>query len=355
MPPGRFFDGETAAEHSVSVLLAERALIFEGPTVVGRMWPLTGLIHAGGRPEAGEPLRLAHETAPAARLFIDDAAFARQVIAAAPQAGGALTCRRAAKATAFICLAVFAAAVALYAVLALAPRTVAGWIPEPWRERLGAQIERSFVGEANACGEPRGTAALSRLEARLREGGSLPDFSVRIFDMPIVNAFALPGGRIVVSDALIQRAGAPDQVAGVIAHELGHVAHRDPEAQLIRAAGLQIVIALFTGGANDTVADLAGTLAILRYSREAERAADTYAVGLMRSTRIDPLALRRFFQILEKEEEAAPGASWGRLTGLLATHPLTKERIDAIEPLTGGAPRDVMTAEEWNDLRSICG
>jgi predicted Zn-dependent protease len=355
MASGRFFDGETAAEHRVALLLADRALVFEGPTVARHTWPSSGLIHAGGKLEAGEPLRLAHETAPAARLFIDDAAFARKLISTAPQAGGALTYRHAAKATALIGLAAITAAVAVYAILALAPRTVASWIPEQWRERLGAQIERSFVGDAKACGEPPGTAVLTKLEKRLREGGSLPEFSVGVFDMPIVNAFALPGGRIVLSNALIRKAEAPDQVAGVIAHELGHVAHRDPEAQLIRAAGLQILIAFFTGGANDTVAGLAGTLAILRYSREAERAADAYAAGLMQNARIDPAGLRRFFETLQKDEETAPGGSWGKLTGLLATHPLTKERIDAIQPLPRGAARDIMTPEEWNGLRSICG
>lgn len=184
----------------------------------------------------------------------------------------------------------------------------------------------------------------------------LPKFTISVFDMPMINAFSLPGGRIVVTRKLIEAATAPDQVAGVIAHEIGHVAHRDPEAQLIRATSLQVLLALFTGGAGDsTLASLAGTLAILRYSRSAERQADDYAITLMRAAAIDPMGLRRFFEQMKATEGKDPTGSLGKFTSILATHPMTDERISGIEPLPPGVAREVLPAADWTALRATCG
>ena len=222
-------------------------------------------------------------------------------------------------------------------------------MPDSWRDRLGAEIERSFAAGAQECKANDGVAGLMRLEGRLKEGNpSLPAFAVAVYDLPIVNAFALPGGRIVVSGKLIEAANAPDQLAGVVAHELGHVAHRDPEAQLLRAAGLQVLIAFFTGGSGgDALGGLAGTLAILRYSRDAERAADAYAVDLLTKAQIDPMGLRHFLEAMREREGKDPNGPFGKLTGILATHPLTEDRIKAITPLPPG--------EDWAKLRAICG
>jgi Zn-dependent protease with chaperone function len=351
----RFFDGEIAAEHQVNVTLAGSALIFEGPAVSRRSWPLAGLKPVNGR-MAGQALRLSHESAPGTRLIISDEAFIRKLTAAAPHAGGAVNYRQAAKAASIIAIAVIATIAALYGVLALAPQQFAFLMPESWRERLGDEIERSFTASAKECAAPDGLASLAELEARIAEGNpDLPKFVIAVYDMPIVNAFSLPGGRVIVTGKLIEAASAPDQVAGVVAHELGHVAHRDPEAQLFRAAGLQVLLALFTGGAGgDTLSSLAGTLAILRYSRDAERAADGYAVEILTKARIDPLGLKHFFEAMLAEEGKDPGGPFGKLTGILATHPLTEERIEAITPLPSGEGREVMQASDWAELRRIC-
>src|SRR5438105_4435426 len=293
----RFFDGETAIEREVNVTLSPAALIFSGPEVEERSWPLAGLQSASGQaPE--KPLRLFHDSAPGMRLIIGDEPFRRELVRAAPHAGGAVNYQRVAKAAAVVAAALIATAVAIYAVLTLAPQRFAVLMPDSWRDRLGAEIERSFAAGAQECKANDGVAGLMRLEGRLKEGNpSLPAFAVAVYDLPIVNAFALPGGRIVVSGKLIEAANAPDQLAGVVAHELGHVDHRDPEAQLFRAAGLQVLLAFFTGGAGgDTLGGLAGTLAILRYSREAERAADAYALDLLTNAQIDPMGLRHFLE-----------------------------------------------------------
>jgi predicted Zn-dependent protease len=302
----------------------------------------------------GLPLRLSHESEPGTRLIIADEAFIRELVTLAPHAGGAMNYRRATKAAAIIAVAIVIVGAILYAVLTLAPQQLALLMPDSWRQRLGDEIAQSFVADAHSCATSGGNAALARLTQRLKEGdGTLPPFTITVFSLPMVNAFALPGGHVVVSGSLIAAATAPDQVAGVIAHELGHVAHRDPEAQLIRAAGLQVIIALFTGGSGGhTLGGLAGTLTLLRYSRDAERAADAYAVNLLTRAKIDPMGLRHFFETMKQQEGKDP---LGGLTGILATHPLTDDRINAITSLPPGTAREVLSAEDWASLQRICG
>jgi Zn-dependent protease with chaperone function len=352
----RYFDGEIAAEHQVHVRLSGGALMFEGPAAGRRSWPLSGL-KAVNSPAPGQKLRLSHQSAPGSRLIIGDDAFIRELIAAAPHAGGAMNYRQAVRAASIIAVAVAATFAALYAVLVLAPQQFAFLMPESWRERLGDEIERSFTANARECMTGGGLASLTELEARLADGNpDLPKFVIAVYDMPIVNAFSLPGGRVIVTRKLIETATAPDQLAGVVAHELGHVAHRDPEAQLFRAAGLQVLLALFTGGAGgDTLSSLAGTLAILRYSRDAERAADGYAVEILTKAEIDPMGLKYFFEVMRQQEGKDPSGPFGKLTGILATHPLTEERIGAIKPLPSGEAREVMQAVDWADLKKVCG
>jgi predicted Zn-dependent protease len=101
---------------------------------------------------------------------------------------------------------------------------------------------------------------------------------------------------MVMSAGLIAKAQSPDEVAGVLAHELGHVALRHPEAAIVRVYGLQAIISIFTAGQGaETISSVAGILALLSYSREAEEEADAYASKVMDRAQIDPKGLRTFF------------------------------------------------------------
>jgi predicted Zn-dependent protease len=117
--------------------------------------------------------------------------------------------------------------------------------------------------------------------------------------------------------------------------------------------GLQVILGLVSGGGSDTISGLAGMLAILRYSREAEREADSFAQDLMVRAEIDPLALKQFFERMKK---LAGENGDGLLGGLLSTHPVTDERIAAIKPLPDGVvARPALDGADWQALRDICG
>ena len=108
------------------------------------------------------------------------------------------------------------------------------------------QIE-SLLGDDSplTCDAPAGRAALQRLKDRLTEGQGLRyDIDLAVFDHEMINAFAAPGGQIVIMRGLLDAAESPEEVAGVLAHEIGHVEARDPTRLAFRSAGSAGIIAL---------------------------------------------------------------------------------------------------------------
>jgi beta-barrel assembly-enhancing protease len=346
----RFFDGEHAREHEVLVRLTGGGLQIEGASVPQRLWPLSGLVPIT-RVQPGSTLRLSHESEAGARLIIEDRTLISELALAAPHLAGALNYRRLARKSAWIGAGIVAVIAVCYMILVFAPQQIAFLLPESWRDKIGGQLEAGFVENAKLCAGSD-HPLMRKLAARVVEGSDdAPVFGLKVYDMKMVNAFALPGGHIVVTGDLIKQAGSADEVAGVIAHEIGHAAYRHPEAQIIRAMGLQVILGLVSGGGSDTIGGLAGMLAVLRYSREAEREADAFAQDLMIGAAIDPLALKRFFETMTR----LGGSGAEIFDGILSTHPVTEERIAAIKPLPEGViARPALSDEDWRWLREIC-
>ena len=349
----RYFDGKTAIERAVTIDLDLHFLTISGSSLDVIRWPLAKL-RPIDRPAAGMPFRLTSETDPDARLVIASDAFTALLLKLAPQLKGGLTRQRLKRFATVVAIAVASVAFLSYLTLALVPRLIAFSMPDSWRNALGAQIKSSFTKDMKACSAPAGRAALDRLAARIREGNpDLPAFQLTVYETPIINAFALPGGRIAVFSNLIATADTPEELAGVLAHEIGHVANRHSEAQLVRAVGMQLLLSLASGGSGGNhLGELASVLTILQYSRDAEREADDYAQETMNSARIDPLGLKHFFEKIQKLD--GDSSILGDLGSMLSTHPMTQERIDAIKPLNG-LPRPILTPEDWAALRKICG
>jgi Zn-dependent protease with chaperone function len=349
-----YFDGSTASDHDVGVAMVPGGLAFSGSGTAPQNWPFASLTCIEP-PQAGHPFRLANRDRPGARLVFRNDEFVAAMVSAAPHLRGGVAPRVVAKAAAWIAGGLAAVAILGYVTLQVAPQQLAMVMPDAWRQRIGEQVEMSFVEGASRCQAASGSAALAHMVARLVEGNSAaPAVSVRIYDIPATNAFALPGGRIVVMRELIAKAETPEEVAGVLAHELGHIAGRHAEAQLIRATGLQLLLSLATGG--DTISTAAGVATILQYSREAERQADAFAQAMLEAAAIDPLGLKRFFERILKDEGRSEGGVFGKIGSIFSTHPGTDERIATIRPLPDGVmARPVLSDEEWRALKKICG
>jgi predicted Zn-dependent protease len=168
---------------------------------------------------------------------------------------------------------------------------------------------------------------------------------------PIVNAFALPGRRVIVLSALIDKAPDSNAVAGVLAHEFGHVAHRDAIEMIVRESSLSLLVGVMVGDVYGGSALGGAALALTNaaHSRKAEHAADEAAVRTLNTAGIDSAGFARFFVDLAKTE----GKATAGIPQFLLTHPDPGDRAAMIER-EGRPGKDAMSAEEWQALKKIC-
>ncbi len=352
-----FFDGETARDNKVIVSLETSGLHFSGDGVAAQTWTLSGLT-AIDPPHMGHPLRLSHGSQTGARLSFRNDEFTQQLLIAAPHLKGGFHPKRALHLFLWVGGGLGILAGLIYLTLNFAPQRLAVLLPDEWSKRVGGQMEASLVQKAKVCQTPDGDRAIMAMLANLADGNpDIPPLRVRVYDIPIMNAFALPGGFIVLTRGLLSEATGPGEVAGVLAHEVGHVAHHHPEAQMIRIAGMQVLISVATGtSGGNNASSLAGLAAILKSSRDAEREADAYAVALLSAARIDPMGLKQFFDKILKDEGKTSGSAFSNLGTVFSTHPITAERIERIKPLPADVPpRSPLSDAQWNDLKGICG
>ena len=131
-----------------------------------------------------------------------------------------------------------------------------------WEKSLGEAVDSQVLSLfGNTCAKPKGTAALLKLLRRLQTVANLPiPPDPAVLRSTIANAFALPGGRIYVLSGLLKISETPDELAGVLSHELGHVAHRDGLRRLIRDGGTSFLVGLMFG-------DVTGSGAVLLAGR----------------------------------------------------------------------------------------
>ena len=356
MADALYFDGRTATDQRVAVTLDAQGLRFSGEATPEQHWTYDGLA-AVERHHMGLPFRITHQGQSDARLILRDDAMAIGLIARAPQLKGGFSFRGKGRALAWTAGVAASFILAGFLVLQFAPQKLAFVLPDSWRDRVGSQVELQLTEGAAQCTGAAGVSALGVMAARLAEGNAdLPPLSIHVYNIPVMNAFAMPGERIVITAELIRRANRPEQVAGVLAHEVGHVLKRHSEAQLVRATGLQILLSIITGGGGDTISTIAGVAAILTYTREAEAEADDIALALMENAAIDPMGLKEFFEILLAQEGKPSTGAWGKIESSISTHPGTEDRIKKIHPLPGNImPRAVLSDAQWQALRKICG
>jgi beta-barrel assembly-enhancing protease len=360
--PAVYFDGQTARDRAVTVVLEGENIVFSGSDVAETRWNIAGL-HPIDPPAGGQPFRITHDAQPGARIVLRDEAFIQTLIAANKNLKGGFSWSHLKQVLGWTVGGIATAAAFGYVVVSYLPQQAAGWLPDSWRDRVGSQVVNSLVGDARQCHSPEGDAAKSLMIAALAEGNpDLPTLSMEIYDMPLLNAFAAPGGKIVFTREILQKAEVPEEIAGVLAHEIGHVHHRHSEAQMIRLTGMQVLLSIITGSDGGTLgSNVAALAAIMSYTREAEREADTYAQSALQNASIDPLGLRSFFEKIQKLEPVSPetddkdASALDRIGNVFSSHPGTEERIDNIQPLPAGqTPIKIMTPEQWKALQNIC-
>jgi beta-barrel assembly-enhancing protease len=234
-------------------------------------------------------------------------------------------------------------AVAL-AVFLTAPTWLGPLVPESWERQMGEAMVGDF--ERLACHTPESDKAVAKLVGELDPGKQPVD--VYIANIPIPNAVALPGGKILLFDGFLAQAESADEVAGVLGHEIGHVRERHVMQALLRQFGLSILL----GGANSGLSDTLAGLADMSYSREAESAADEYSRERLAEANISPAGAASFFTRMRKLDPLGETETFG----YLASHPSSaareKDFNSAVEEGHTYAP--ALSPAEFDALQSAC-
>lgn len=348
----RFSAGPGAGSQDVRVRLTERGVAIEGVDGdIPLVWPYGALAIA--EPLSGQSIDalLSYSYQPGAALFVPDKIFARALMEHAPQ----LTVRARRMRSARPWLWAAGAASAMVAGIWLSgfspANALARILPDKAREMLGDQVLASMTDGRATCVAPAGTAVLNALTAKLSAAaGTGQRFKVVVADWDVMNAFATPGERIVLTRGLIEKAQSADEVAGVLAHEMGHGIELHPETGIVRGIGLAAAAEIVLGGAGG-LANIGLLLTQMSYSREAEREADGHALSILKGAQVSPDGLLSFFDRVTSIEQSEGGAGG---IGVLRSHPQTEERRAVVAAADRYAATPALDAADWKALQSIC-
>lgn len=204
---------------------------------------------------------------------------------------------------------------------------IAGWIADqiPIEEetKLGRSSFESMKGQLKLQDSGAAYDAVQSIGKRLTQGSKYA-YEFHVVQDDTLNAFAMPGGFIVVHTGLINATKRPEELAGVLAHEVQHVEQRHSLEGMVKNLGLQAVWALVTGDLGGTLAGKAAMqLTSLKFSRDAETEADDKGFDALVQHGIDPSGMPDFFKTMGEKAADAPAA-------FLSTHPLSEERQEAL-------------------------
>jgi predicted Zn-dependent protease len=349
--PAVYFDGQSSRRHFVDLQFTDGLTIQEeGVTLAA--WPFADIRLLD---EGPSQMRLGCVSAPlAVRLVLQDRDHrdAVRVLCHNLSATGAGRPVSSGRIVAWSLAAVGVMAAVIWFGIPILADAVADAAPIGLERMLGqavdGQVRAVFSGAA--CTSPDGQAALMTLMTALQSKAQLtiPPQPI-VMRSTISNAFALPGGRVYVLSALLEEARSPDELGGVLAHEFGHVAHRDGLRQLIRDGGTGFLVGVLFGDVSGAGAAVFAIRSFLNaaHSREAEVNADAFAITVMHGLGRPTTALAEVLERISGPETVD--------FGLLRDHPLTQDRSKRLrenEPAVPGEP--LISDSQWAALKGIC-
>lgn len=235
-------------------------------------------------------------------------------------------------------------------------------VPAEWEAQLGEtalqQINGLIApnGVVELCDPNPQSLANRAIDQFARDvlAGSGSPFTpdIKVVKSVIPNAFALPGGHSYYFSALLEETESPDEFAGVMSHELGHVLHRDGLEGLIASSATGLLVGFVLGDMTglSVAGGLGAAMIDTRFSREAERHADAFAGEAAARLGFDPAALAGLL------ERVAADDSTSRVLQIFSSHPLTADRRAALEGMAKPPEgRQVFSDAEWQAIKTMCG
>lgn len=227
-------------------------------------------------------------------------------------------------------------------------------IPVEWERKLGESAYQDFLARQEVMKEGPAVVAVNEMTHRLT--GQIPDnpytFELTVVKSDVVNAFALPGGYIVVFTGLMKKAEKADEVAGVLAHELNHVMQRHGLERIVKQLGFVAVVSILLGdqqGLGGVMKQLGTELMTLKFGRAQETEADLTGLQLLHRAKINPNGMITFFQRLAEKDDGR--VEW------FATHPMSSARAERLKAELTDLPKQ--TPEpftfDWTKVRTSLG
>lgn len=353
LPVYRFFDGEVAVPREVWAVVDATSLnLIDIHTRQERArWQRTEIRRVPAA-SAKDPITLTLGNTSSARLMAD-AELLFAIGGAPPPVGG--TKRENFKKFGLVGF-LAASAVGLYFGLPILARFVlVPLIPAGLERGLGTSVEAQMVtllktmggGSARRCADLTSSPDLAAMAVPLGEAAQLdPPLTLAVYDLHIPNAFALPGNRVVVTRGLLDRLRNSDQAAGVIAHEVSHLATRDPMSRLIASFGWEAIFGIVFG--QSMGAGFAQQLLLSADSRSVETRADAGGIRLLAEVGWNQKGLA---DALERIDRRANEGGESSTFNYLASHPATSERKAALSAAGDGKAAPPV---DYTILQKLC-
>lgn len=227
-------------------------------------------------------------------------------------------------------------------------------VPVEWEQKIGESAYRDFLSHQEVVKEGPAVAAVEEMTHRLTE--QIPDnpykFEITVVKSDVVNAFALPGGYIVVFTGLMKKAESGEEVAGVLSHEVNHVLQRHGLDRIVKTLGLMAVVTILVGdpqGLAGLMKQVGLELVTLKFGRAQETEADLTGLQLLQRAKIDPAGMIRFFERLSEKEQ-------GRMEWL-STHPMSTARAERLKAELASLPKmaPVPFTFDWKKIQESLG
>ena len=342
---GSLFDGRSSQKHLVDVELTPQEIILKAPGDKPIRWAYPQLRWAADT----SPFHIEHcaegdeglET-----LVVDDPDFYRSVLEIAPKSFSSRENESKFNWKLYavgILVLIFSAYVFIKTVPSFLADQMVEKIPIEWEVTVGQSILKMLPMAQKP--DPEGLKVLQDTVDILKQSLSGNPYDLKVYILPVkqANALALPGGPIVIFEGLLYKAESPEELAGVLAHEIRHILLRHSTRGILRNMAESILVTIFLGDMNSVmegIVQLAGQLETLGLSREMEAEADQKGMELIFSSNIDPHGMIRIFEKLMQEEslqkelseeKTASEENDMKLFSYFSTHPSGRNRLAQLE------------------------
>ena len=365
---GSLFDGRSSQKHLVDVELTPQEIILKAPGDKPIRWAYPQLRWAADT----SPFHIEHcaegdeglET-----LVVDDPDFYRSVLEIAPKSFSSRENESKFNWKLYsvgILVLIFSAYVFIKTVPSFLADQMVEKIPIEWEVTVGQSILKMLPVAQKP--DPEVLKVLQDTVDFLKESLPGKPYDLKVYILPVeqVNALALPGGPIVIFEGLIDKAESPEELAGVLAHEIQHILLRHSTRGILRNLAKSMLVTLFLGDVNSVmegIVQLAGQLETLGLSREMEAEADQKGMELILAANIDPHGMIRIFKKLMQEDfsqkklpKGKPVSEENDLSSYFPTHPSSQNRLARLEKQMRSHENRIWTPLfpnlDWNEIKS---